>query len=276
MDFLKKNISTFIFFMIFSFSTGISHAQESKYPVLEDEVRLIESLLLKSKNLAEKIKNTNQSVQKILENDPYFSHNKKNLSFLLRNLSSRQIAKFDVEGTRIKIQSLDQDRNPTVIDVDFRYIYRNRISINEEIFTYEIRESLQYNYDKYFLPELKKFKNKNKTSFEKVIVPALGIIFSLQACDTTDTNKIQNSTTIAFAGLSVACDCHAFSNPASLARSTGIAFFRGIKKGVEDKSVKSFCETTFKKLPGIRSVVACNKAWNAMNSGSYGGSRSEH
>jgi hypothetical protein len=261
---LLKWFYRFFFFTLFIPKT---FAQESKFPVLIDELNLIETQLLKSQELLTKLRDPQKNIQKILEEDPLTSFNKENLEFLSKNLSSRQIAPFSVDGTRIKIQSLDQGINPIVIDIDFHYIYRNRISINEEIFTYEIRESLQYNYNKYFIPELKKFKNKNKTSFEKVILPALEIIFLLQACNTTDQNKIQNSASIAFAGLTVACDCYAFSNPASLTRSTGIAFYRGIKKGIEDKSVKSFCETTFKKLPGIRSFVACNKAWNTMNSG---------
>ncbi len=160
----------------------------------------------------------------------------------------------------MKIQSFDKLRNPITIDVDFHYIYRNRISINEQIFNLEIRKNLSYNYEKYFLPALKNFDKKEKTAFEKVIFPILEIVFSLQACQSEDKNKNLNAGSIGIAALSVACDCLTISKPTSIISAT-YAVYEGAKKGVQEKSFQSFCKNTFTNLPVVRSLVACNEAW---------------
>jgi hypothetical protein len=165
-----------------------------------------------------------------------------------------------VDGTRIKIQSLDKQRNPVTIDIDFHYVYRNRISINEEIFNFEIKKSLSYNYEKYFLPALKNFEKDKKTAFEKIIYPALELIFSLQACQSEDKNKNVATGSLALGGLGLGCDCYALSNPVSLASSAGYAVYKGAQAGINDKSLKSFCENSFKNLPVVRSLYACNDA----------------
>ncbi len=257
MPLLKSFCRAFFFTLFISKTFG----QESKFPVLADELKLIETQLLKAQELSIKLRDPQKNIQKILEEDPLTSFNKKNREFLSKNLSSRQIAQFSVEGTHMKIQSFDKLRNPITIDVDFHYIYRNRISINEQIFNLEIRKNLSYNYEKYFLPALKNFDKKEKTAFEKVIFPILEIVFSLQACQSEDKNKNLNAGSIGIAALSVACDCLTISNPTSIISASGYAVYEGAKKGVQEKSFQSFCKNTFTNLPGVRSLVACNEAW---------------
>jgi len=87
------------------------------------------------------------------------------------------------------------------------------------------------------------------------------LFFSLQACQSEDKNKNVATGSLALAGLGLGCDCFALSNPASLAH----AIYKGTQSGIKDKSLKSFCENSFKNLPITRSLYACNDALNGKS-----------
>jgi len=76
-----------IFFILLSSKV---FSQESRYPVLKEELELINKQLISTKELSKKVRDSQQNLQKLFEEEPILYLNKKNQKFLLKNLSSRQ------------------------------------------------------------------------------------------------------------------------------------------------------------------------------------------
>jgi len=82
----SRNLIKILFFLF----TLKAFSQESKYPVLKEELELINKQLFSVKELSNKIRDSQQNLQKLFEEEPILYLNKKNQKFLLKNLSSRQ------------------------------------------------------------------------------------------------------------------------------------------------------------------------------------------
>jgi hypothetical protein len=211
----------------------------------------VEEILKFSKNFQTEYQQT-KNIQESLKNAGLDRLPKEDLNFLKKRISLQGLAPFEIDKTRMHIESRDFNNQETKININFEFFYNDFLDVSGYFLQFDSKASLEKNYKTYFLPAWKTFQGGQKNSFYQIPIFLFKSLFTIQGCTPADTDRGANSASLVLAYARLCADCvMTITNPTGALINTGVAVGSSVANSLSLRDFSQCRSDICKQLPII-------------------------